>query len=441
MPKLLTIQIPQPCGEDPSKMLPSEKGSYCLSCNKEVIDFTGMSDYALAAFFKKNSDNVCGRFYPDQLDRAIPLPKKELPWLKYFFTIAIPAFLFSLKSSGQVKTDHDTEIVAKTQQPGSASPTPSRVLKGIVTDENGNPIEAASVRIVNTAKGTATDQNGHFSLVVAPQDSILRVTSVGITARDVILYSQNNINITVQRTAGQEISDVLVTVMAGEIESNVVSHAARVETRKFTGKVVDQNGKPVEAASVRILNSRRGTVTDQSGAFEIGLHRKDAVISISGIGIVTKEISVAQESTGNIIVERAVEDLEKVTVTTARFDNYRTGKMVGEVSYYAKKVARQEKPAFQQLNTYKVNDELNIYPNPIHSGSDLNISWKNKIQTDQLIEIFSADGRLIQKETVRVTGKISACSFVLKHTVPGFYIFMVTDMKTGRKISREFIVE
>src|SRR5882672_521370 len=99
MGKQIQLNIPEPCHEDWDKMNPVEKGRFCDSCQKQVIDFTNMSDVQLATFFKKPSTgSVCGRFYQDQLDREMGIPRKRIPWIKYFFQIALPAFLVSAKA-------------------------------------------------------------------------------------------------------------------------------------------------------------------------------------------------------------------------------------------------------------------------------------------------------------------------------------------------------
>jgi hypothetical protein len=103
MSKYISIQIPTSCHEDWDSMTAATQGRYCNSCEKTVIDFTSMSDTQLANFFAKKKENVCGRFYSDQLDTAIAIPKRQIPWLKYFFTITLPAFLFSQKGFGQKK--------------------------------------------------------------------------------------------------------------------------------------------------------------------------------------------------------------------------------------------------------------------------------------------------------------------------------------------------
>lgn len=100
MRKQIQLNIPNPCHENWEQMKPVEKGRFCDSCKKQVVDFTNMRDEQLVAFFRKRaSGSVCGRFKHDQLDRGIEFPKKRIPWLKYFIQFAIPAFLVSCKSS------------------------------------------------------------------------------------------------------------------------------------------------------------------------------------------------------------------------------------------------------------------------------------------------------------------------------------------------------
>jgi hypothetical protein len=98
--KKIHLFIPRPCHENWDAMAPTEKGKFCASCQKTVIDFTRMSDRQLAEFFKKPPSSVCGRVYNDQLDRDIAIPKKRIPWIRYFFQFTWPAFALFLKSCG-----------------------------------------------------------------------------------------------------------------------------------------------------------------------------------------------------------------------------------------------------------------------------------------------------------------------------------------------------
>lgn len=99
--KKLTLSVSEPCCENWGKMTPDEKGRFCATCQKKVIDFTNMSDRQLAEFFEKPTGSVCGRFHHDQLGRPIQIPRKQSPWIKYFFQFTWPAFVLFLKSCGQ----------------------------------------------------------------------------------------------------------------------------------------------------------------------------------------------------------------------------------------------------------------------------------------------------------------------------------------------------
>jgi len=104
MAKKLQLQVPTPCHENWDNMTQTEKGRFCASCQKQVIDFSNKSDREIAIFFKKpSSGSVCGRFMEDQLNRDMEMPKKRIPWLKYFFQFLIPAFFISYRVSAQGK--------------------------------------------------------------------------------------------------------------------------------------------------------------------------------------------------------------------------------------------------------------------------------------------------------------------------------------------------
>lgn len=99
--KKFAIRIPTPCHEDWNDMTPQGKGRFCASCQKTVIDFSVMSDRQIAEFFKKPAGLLCGRFHQDQLEREIQVPRKRIPWVRYFFQVSWPAFVLLLKACGE----------------------------------------------------------------------------------------------------------------------------------------------------------------------------------------------------------------------------------------------------------------------------------------------------------------------------------------------------
>ncbi|KMQ65806.1 hypothetical protein ACM46_08110 [Chryseobacterium angstadtii] len=68
-------------------MLPQEKGRFCSSCSKCVIDFTEKKPEEIESIFKeRQEENICGRFYNYQLGSKTEKSEK----LKRRFLKSIP---------------------------------------------------------------------------------------------------------------------------------------------------------------------------------------------------------------------------------------------------------------------------------------------------------------------------------------------------------------
>lgn len=81
MGQYFKINIPEPCHEDWNKMTPNEKGAFCGSCQKTVVDFSKMDNAQIKDYFlNRSSEKTCGRFQSNQLDKPIPIsvPAREL---------------------------------------------------------------------------------------------------------------------------------------------------------------------------------------------------------------------------------------------------------------------------------------------------------------------------------------------------------------------------
>lgn len=224
MPKQLQLNIPTPCHENWDKMTTVEKGKFCGSCQKQVIDFTAMSDRELALFFKKPSTgSVCGRFMSDQLDRSIEIPKKRVPWVKYFFQIALPAFFVSKVSAQNIDRKWEAKPVADTSNrivttqlrtlgmvlPTSIKPAEekpvvpvvvkkdtARLISGAVVDVTGNAIPGASIVLKGANRGVAADANGNFRIIAKSGDCLI-VSAAGFESKDVFVSESNNCNIVI----------------------------------------------------------------------------------------------------------------------------------------------------------------------------------------------------------------------------------------------------
>jgi hypothetical protein len=270
MSKKLQLSIPKPCHENWDKMTPVQQGKFCGSCQKQVVDFSDMSDRQVAEFFKKPSTgSVCGRFMTDQLERDIQIPKKRIPWVKYFFQFVIPAFLVSIKASAQ-KTQGKINVTTVTKgttnpemrtvglvAPVCIKPTAEEIkgdikltrLNGViqlkVVNEKGDPIPYASVETGVIGKGGAADKNGLFNLdkSILNINAQLFISSVGYERKAMPVKTIANINgifLVELKTAGW-LPEVVITAY-GMIKGRVMIGSV-TKVKGDTIKVVKETEK------------------------------------------------------------------------------------------------------------------------------------------------------------------------------------------------------
>jgi len=222
-----------------------------------------MNDVDLVNFFKKGKENICGRFAEQQLNKDILIPSRKIPWLRYLFQVAIPAFLFASKATAQ-----------------------------------GN------IKVVQ--KHVVDKKRVKSSIVPEPVNCNINVTPVA---------SLKSI----------------------------------------------QDEEPVRC--YRMISGAVATVTSQT------LNSHAPVIS-----------------------------------------------------------------GFSMTNSFT------IFPNPVVSNSGLNIKWKKTIASDQTVRIYNLPGTLIQNEILRVYKNTIENKLHLNQLFPGTYIIRITDNKTQKTSSQQFIV-
>src|SRR5690606_13420024 len=71
-----------------------------------------------------------------------------------------------------------------------------RTVRGTVKDETGAGLPGVSILVKGTQKGTSTDENGNFSLILGDEPSVLVFSFVGYATQEVTVGNQNDLNIT-----------------------------------------------------------------------------------------------------------------------------------------------------------------------------------------------------------------------------------------------------
>lgn len=102
-------------------------------------------------------------------------------------------------------------VLTKNNDNASTAQQDRVTVKGVVTDQNGDPIIGANVLEKGTTNGCITNMEGNFSLNV-PSNSILTITYIGYHPQNIQVNGQQNLNIKMQEEA-MALEQVVVTAM------------------------------------------------------------------------------------------------------------------------------------------------------------------------------------------------------------------------------------
>src|SRR5690606_37814417 len=140
---------------------------------------------------------------------------------------------------------------------------------GKVTDENNSPLEGASVRLESATKGTASDANGHFTIIVPESADSLVFSMVGYTEKKMAIPGGTILNVVLQNEAAglNEVVDVgygtqkkvNLTASVATISSDQIERRPNVSTSNALQglapgvTVTSQTGSPGrDAGQIRI---------------------------------------------------------------------------------------------------------------------------------------------------------------------------------------------
>ena len=177
--KSIHISIPTPCHESWDGMTTTERGAFCHSCQKEVIDFSAMTDREVAEYLAKHQTG-CGKFRNDQLDTKLTIPEVNngvfkwkafflgiLPFIGLKSALALPRYRTeSTDQSANSKAEKKDTAIANTISLKSDSVV---TISGRITDERDEGLAGANIILRDSAgKSTgicvSTDFDGYYSL-------------------------------------------------------------------------------------------------------------------------------------------------------------------------------------------------------------------------------------------------------------------------------------
>ena len=113
--------------------------------------------------------------------------------------------------------------------------------------------------------------------------------------------------------------------------SNKPQSAILQQTRKITGRILDENGEPLIGVSVMLKGTSNGTITNIDGDYTLSGDITDkSVLEVTYIGMKKQEITVGNRTRINITMTSDNEMLDEVIVVG--YGTQRKGNLTGSVS-------------------------------------------------------------------------------------------------------------
>lgn len=115
---------------------------------------------------------------------------------------------------------------ASSEQLSSASSVTNAqgVVKGVVTDSDGNPLPGVYVVVKGSTIGVITGADGSYSLTVPSDASALQFSFLGMKTQEILIGDQTVINVTLLEGA-ISLSDVVVTALGIKREAKALSYS------------------------------------------------------------------------------------------------------------------------------------------------------------------------------------------------------------------------
>jgi hypothetical protein len=235
----IKLSIPQPCSQNWDEMSITDKGRFCDSCNKTVIDFTNYSDQQLADFFKRSKAHTCGKFRNDQLEKPLytlqSSQNRSLPQLLVSAALAIGA-INNANASGKQKDHTAIHAVWNTEKEGEKNNSTTggdsaQVVSGRIIDRDTRlEVPGATVIVEGGRMAVTADVNGVFKLVIPDH---VTTDTIQLTVMHTHYFNQT------------------VKCAAGDLPMNITIELRPIEFELKSANFVNQLSGRVGGISVR----------------------------------------------------------------------------------------------------------------------------------------------------------------------------------------------
>ncbi|HRP57634.1 SusC/RagA family TonB-linked outer membrane protein [Agriterribacter sp.] len=201
-----------------------------------------------------------------------------------------------------------------------------RVISGTVKDDGGNPVAGATILVKGSPATAVTDENGRYSITTDRKNTVLLISSVGFTSKEIKTGDATTLDIEISASAA-DMDEVIVTALGvkrdkrsigfavQQIKAEDVTIAAPVDAAQgLMGKVAGlniSNSNGLNNASSRIVIRGNTTVTGNNQPLIVldGALIENAPIAQSNINVTD-----GMRDWGNYLSYLNMDNIESISV-------------------------------------------------------------------------------------------------------------------------------
>ncbi len=212
------------------------------------------------------------------------------------------------------------------------------------------------------------------------------------------------------------------------------------------GTILDNNDLPLPGVNIVEKGTSNGTQTDFDGNFSITISNPEATLVVSYIGYKTKEISVNDQTTLNIVLEEDVASLEEVVVVG--FGTQSTQKVSASIAQVSAEELGTDKRPVTNVASALIGSMagLNGFNSSGQPGSTPTFSIRGTSSTnsgDVLVIIDNFEGTLAdvnpqEIESATILKDASAVAIYGARGANGVLLITTKKTKKGEKISASY---
>lgn len=160
-----------------------------------------------------------------------------------------------LANTGYVYQIIDRQVLIKSSEKRSSDEIKqSKLVSGVITDQNGDAVIGANVLEKGTTNGTITDIDGKFNLTVSP-NAIIEVSYIGYKPQEIKVDGRSTINIKMQEDT--ETLDEVVVVGYGTMKKkDLTGSVAAINGDALASRKTTQLSSALQGATSGVLVSR-----------------------------------------------------------------------------------------------------------------------------------------------------------------------------------------